>query len=230
LADLEVEPIRENSRLGTYTNFVNLLDMCGIAVPTGTRADGLPASVTLLSASGKDGLIATLARDLHIASGLPLGATGWPQPVPGIIGVDNAGDDLIDIVVVGAHLSGMPLNHQLIELGAEFSRITSTSSDYRLYALAGTVPPKPGMVKTTAGAGCPIDVEIWRLTPDAFGRFVAAIPAPLGIGTISLSDGSSAKGFLCEQFAVDTGGLDISQYGGWRAFCAASAADNRQHG
>jgi allophanate hydrolase len=230
LADLEAEPIRENSRLGTYTNFVNLLDMCGIAVPTGTRADGLPASVTLLSASGKDGLIATLARDLHIASGLPLGATGWPQPVPGIIGVDNAGDDLIDIVVVGAHLSGMPLNHQLIELGAEFSRITSTSSDYRLYALPGTVPPKPGMVKTTAGAGCPIDVEIWRLTPDAFGRFVAAIPAPLGIGTISLSDGSSAKGFLCEQVAVDTGGLDISQYGGWRAFCAASAADNRQHG
>ncbi len=111
VADLDAEPIRENSRLGTYTNFVNLLDMCGIAVPTGTRADGLPASVTLLAPFGRDGLTASLARDLHRASGLPLGATGWPLPVSVEIPATAARDDLIDIVVVGAHLSGMPLNH-----------------------------------------------------------------------------------------------------------------------
>ncbi|AYD03984.1 allophanate hydrolase [Neorhizobium sp. NCHU2750] len=223
VAELEAEPIRENSRLGTYTNFVNLLDMCGIAVPTGTRKDGLPASVTLLAASGKDGLTATIARDLHVASGLPLGATGWAQPVPAIIEPENSADDMIDIVVVGAHLSGMQLNHQLIELGGEFSRVASTSSDYRLYALAGTVPPKPGMVRAKVGQGKEIDVEVWRLPPAAFGRFVAAIPAPLGIGTISLADGTSAKGFLCEQVAVESGAIDISHHGGWRAFCAVAA-------
>jgi allophanate hydrolase len=230
VAELEAEPIRENSRLGTYTNFVNLLDMCGIAVPTGTRQDGLPASVTLLAASGKDGLTATLARDLHGLSKLTLGATGWPQPVPGLVQAEGAADDLIEIVVVGAHLSGMPLNHQLVELGGKFSRAASTSADYRLYALAGTVPPKPGMVRAIKGQGTEIDVEVWRLTPGSFGRFVAAIPAPLGIGTISLADGSAAKGFLCEQVAVEDGAVDISHHGGWRAFCAELARGKSRHG
>jgi allophanate hydrolase len=219
VAELEAEPIRENSRLGTYTNFVNLLDMCGIAVPTGKRPDGLPASVTLLAPAGKDGLTATLARDLHAASGLTLGATSWPLPAPTEASRSQPADKLIDLVVVGAHLSGMPLNHQLIELDGQFSRATRTSGDYRLYALAGTVPAKPGMVKVSRGQGTEIEVEIWRLTPAAFGRFVAAIPPPLGIGTISLLDGTSAKGFLCEQIALETGAIDISQYGGWRAYC-----------
>ncbi|NSY19906.1 allophanate hydrolase [Neorhizobium sp. AL 9.2.2] len=219
VAELEAEPIRENSRLGTYTNFVNLLDMCGIAVPTGKRPDGLPASVTLLAPAGKEGLTATLARDLHAASGLTLGATGWPLPAPTEAPPVVPADDLIDLVVVGAHLSGMPLNHQLIDLDGQFSRTTRTSTDYRLYALAGTVPAKPGMVKVGQNQGTEIEVEIWRLTPAAFGRFVAAIPAPLGIGTVSLSDGTSAKGFLCEQIALETGANDISRYGGWRAYC-----------
>jgi len=121
LADLEAEPIRENSRLGTYTNFVNLLDLCGIAVPTGTRFDGLPASVTLLAPSGRDGLAATVARDLHRASGMRLGATEWSQPPSAPPASNTESDDLIDIVVVGAHLSGMPLNHQLTDLGGKFS-------------------------------------------------------------------------------------------------------------
>ena len=219
VAELEAEPIRENSRLGTYTNFVNLLDMCGIAVPTGKRPDGLPASVTLLAPAGKDGLTATLARDLHAASGLTLGATGWPLPAPTEAPPVVTADDLIDLVVVGAHLSGMPLNQQLIALDGKFSRTARTSGDYRLYALAGTVPAKPGMLKVAQGQGSEIEVEIWRLPPAAFGRFVAAIPSPLGIGTISLSDGTSAKGFLCEQIALETGANDISRYGGWRAYC-----------
>ncbi|MDS7594344.1 allophanate hydrolase [Agrobacterium tumefaciens] len=220
VSELAAEPVRENSRLGTYTNFVNLLDLCGIAVPTGTRQDGLPASVTLLAPAGKDGLTATLGRDLHAASGVTLGATGWKLPVPTEQQPSTVPDELIDLVVVGAHLSGMPLNHQLIELGAQFSRIAQTSADYRLHALDGTIPPKPGMVRVRHGQGKGIEVEIWRLTPAAFGRFVAAIPAPLGIGTIALADGTSAKGFLSEQIAVEAGSIDITDYGGWRAYCS----------
>ncbi|NTF34334.1 allophanate hydrolase [Rhizobium skierniewicense] len=217
LADLEAEPIRENSRLGIYTNFVNLLDMCGIAVPTGTRTDGLPASVTLLAPSGKDGLAATLARELHKASGLALGATGWPQsaPKPWV----EADEDLIELVVVGAHLSGMPLNHQLKDLNAVFSRQAKTQDCYRLYALSGTTPPKPGMVRVDESDGGEIEVEVWKLTPSAFGTFVATIPAPLGVGTVSLADGTSAKGFLVEPIALK-GALDITHYGGWRAYSA----------
>jgi len=222
LADLAAEPIRENSRLGTYTNFVNLLDMCGIAVPTGTRSDGLPASVTLLAPFGKDGLTASLASDLHRESHLPLGATGWPQPPISPVAAVSAPEELIDLVVVGAHLSGMPLNVQLRDLDARFLRTTRTASAYCLYALPGTVPPKPGLVRATQG-GEMIDVEIWQLSADAFGRFVAAIPAPLGIGTIALEDGSSAKGFLVESFALE-GARDITAFGGWRAYIQSLAA------
>ncbi|GAK72001.1 putative allophanate hydrolase [Agrobacterium rubi TR3 = NBRC 13261] len=221
LAELEAEPIRENSRLGTYTNFVNLLDMCGIAVPTGTREDGLPASVTLLAPSGKDGLTATLARVLHQASGLSLGATGWPQPTAAPEPVIEAISDLIDLVVVGAHLSGMPLNPQLKDLNAIFSRKAKTQDCYRLYALSGTTPPKPGMLRVDGGSGGEIDIEVWKLSPSAFGLFVSAIPAPLGIGTITLSDGTSAKGFLVEPVALK-GALDITDYGGWRAYCSGA--------
>jgi allophanate hydrolase len=221
LADLQAEPIRENARLGTYTNFVNLLDMCGIAVPTGTRTDGLPASVTLLTPSGGDGLTATMARDLHHASGLTLGATGWPQPASYSSSRHEAATagEFIDLVVVGAHLSGMPLNHQLTGLKAVFDRTAKTLDSYRLYALPGTVPPKPGLARVAENEGGEIDVEVWKLTPAAFGAFVAAIPAPLGIGTIALSDGTSAKGFVAEQIAL-VGALDITDYGGWRKYCS----------
>ncbi|RJT30434.1 allophanate hydrolase [Mesorhizobium waimense] len=211
------DPITTNSRLGTYTNFVNLLDMCGIAVPTGRRGDGLPMSVTLLAPAGRDALSAMLARDLHAASGLPLGATGWPQP--GLQpAAQPARDGMIDLVVVGAHLSGMPLNGQLNQLGAHFLRATRTAAAYKLYALAGQPVPKPGLIRVADG-GMRIDVEVWRLEPDAFGRFVAAIPPPLGIGTIELDDGTPAKGFLVETAGLD-GASDISSFGGWRRFVA----------
>ena len=216
LADLKQEPIRENSRLGTYTNFVNLLDMCGIAVPTGTRRDGLPASVTLLGGAGKDALAATLAAQLHAASGLTLGATGWAQPEAAAS--TSATTDGIPLVVVGAHLSGMPLNSQLTLCGATFERAIATSPHYRLFALSGQSTPKPGLLRSANGDGVSIETEIWRLTPEAFASFVVAIPAPLSVGTITLADGSSAKGFLVEPAGLD-GATDISRYGGWRAFC-----------
>jgi allophanate hydrolase len=224
-AELEAEPIRENSRLGIYTNFVNLLDMCGIAVPTGTRIDGLPASVTLLAPAGRDGLTASLARDIHAASGLTLGATGHGLPTSlAVSSVESSG--MIDLVVVGAHLSGMPLNGQLRDVEARFLRAARTSSSYRLYALASQVPPKPGLVRVEEGHGSGIDVEIWQLTPAAFGQFVAAIPAPLGIGTVVLDDGTSAKGFLAEPIALGEA-ADITEYGGWRAYIQRAEAANR---
>jgi allophanate hydrolase len=215
-ADLDAEPIRENSRLGTYTNFVNLLDMCGIAVPTGIRYDGLPASVTLLAPAGRDGLTAALAAAIHSKSGLALGATGWQQP-PLDPPDEIAEPGLIDLVVVGAHLSGMPLNGQLRDLQARFVRTATTTPDYQLFSLANQTPAKPGLIRRSRGAGVGIDVEIWKLSPAAFGKFVAAIPPPLGIGTIFLSDGSQAKGFLVEDIGLQ-GATDISQHGGWRRF------------
>lgn len=222
VAELEAEPIRENSRLGTYTNFVNLLDMCGIAVPTGERSDKLPASVTLLAAAGRDGTVATLARDIHRASGVTLGATGWPQPEKALPADEPDDGGMIDIVVVGAHLSGMPLNHQLTSLNGSFSKATKTAAAYRLYALANSVPPKPGLVRVEEN-GAEIEVEIWQLQPAAFGQFVASIPAPLGIGTIQLADGTSAKGFIAEPLAL-VGASDITGYGGWRAYRSAAEA------
>ncbi len=221
-AELDAEPIRENSRLGTYTNFVNLLDMCGIAVPTGTRSDGLPASVTLLAASGKDGLTAALAAKIHKKSGLTLGATGWAQPVTRTsVEIDEPA--MIDLVVVGAHLSGMPLNSQLTDLQARFVRTTTTAPAYRLFSLAGQTPAKPGLIRCSDDKGAMIAAEVWRLSAAAFGQFVAAIPSPLSIGTIKLSDGSHAKGFLVEAAGLENA-TDITNYGGWRAFVDSIAA------
>jgi len=213
------DPIGTNSRLGTYTNFVNLLDLCGIAVPAGTRDDGRPMSVTLLAPAGADGRIAALARDLHAASGLTLGATGWPQPAPppALAAGDNGG---IDVVVVGAHLSGMPLNHEFAGLRGRFSRAVRTAPQYRLYALAHQDTPKPGLLRVASG-GAAIEVEVWRLGVEAFGRFVAAIPPPLGIGTIVLEDGATAKGFVVEPAGL-AGAVDISGYGGWRNYLDAA--------
>jgi allophanate hydrolase len=212
------DPIASNSRLGTYTNFVNLLDMCGIAVPAGRRSDGLPMSITLLAAAGRDALTATLAHDIQAVSSTTLGATGWTLPASPAI-ASPAADNTIEVAVVGAHLSGMPLNGQLRELGALFCRAARTAPTYRLYALAGQSVPKPGLVRVGNGGGAAIDVEIWRLDASAFGRFVAAIPPPLGIGTVLLEDGSAPKGFLVESAGL-TDAIDISHYGGWRSFSA----------
>jgi allophanate hydrolase len=131
--------------------------------------------------------------------------------------------DLIPIVVVGAHLSGLPLNHQLTEPGGRLIRQGRTARDYRLFALPDTTPPKPGLVREPGFAGPGLDVEVWVLPASAFGHFVAQIPAPLGIGKITLDDGSAASGFLCEAHAV-AGASEITHFGGWRAFLAACSS------
>jgi allophanate hydrolase len=207
--EVEADPVRLNSRLGTYTNFVNLLDLCAIAAPSGVRDDGLPSSVTLIAPSGADGLIAGIAAAIHARSAsAPLQASS------------RVTDDRIEIAVVGAHLSGLPLNRELVELGGSFSREVETTPDYRLFALPGASPPKPGLLRVSDGAGAAIKAEIWTLAPAGFGAFVAKIPAPLGIGTIRLKDGGSVKGFLVEAEGANAA-EDVSRFGGWRAYLAA---------
>lgn len=213
------DPIQLNSRLGTYTNFVNLLDLCGLAVPSAMRDDGAPFGVTLLAAGGRDALLASIGRVLHAECGLSLGALDLPQP-PLERPPASTTNEEIAIAVVGAHLSGMALNGELKSLGARLLEATSTTPDYKLYALDGSTPPRPGLLRVANGTGAAIEVETWALSAEAFGRFVAAVPAPLSIGTLHLANGRAVKGFLVEAEAV-SGGRDISHFGGWRAFVAS---------
>jgi allophanate hydrolase len=216
VAEVEADPVRLNSLLGTYTNFVNLLDLSAIAVPSGMRGDGLPSSVTLVGPSGADGLIAGVAALVQSRSGAPMGATGKPAPPPQQAAA-HATRDRVEIAVVGAHLTGLPLNRELVELGASFLREVETTRDYRLFALPGTVPAKPGLLRVADGAGAAIKAEVWTLDPAGFGAFVAKIPAPLTIGAVRLGDGGSVKGFLVEAEAVKAA-EDVSRFGGWRAY------------
>jgi allophanate hydrolase len=213
------DPVELNSRLGTYTNFVNLLDLCGLAVPAAMRPDGMPSGVTLLAPGGNDAMLASLGRVFHHDTGLTLGALGLPQPALAPHAAPAEGE--IAIAVVGAHLSGMPLNGELRTLGARLIGPAMTAPDYKLYALAGTRPAKPGMLRVAEGKGASIALEVWALPAAGFGSFVNAIPAPLSIGSLRLADGSSVKGFLVEALAVD-GARDISAFGGWRAFVTAA--------
>ena len=213
---------RLNSRLGTYTNFVNLLDLCGLALPSSFSDDGIPYGVTLLAPGGEDAALASIGRRFHHATAFPLGALKVPQPAL----VERSavpGPGEVALAVVGAHLSGMPLNGELRTLGGRLLVETATASHYRLFALAGTVPPKPGLLRVKNGEGSAIAVEIWALSEAAFGRFVAAIPPPLSIGTLELADGQGVKGFLVEAEAVD-GARDISSFGDWRNFMAGAPA------
>lgn len=206
VAELEADPITLNSNLGSYTNFVNLLDLAALSVPTGTRSDGLRGSLTLIGRANSDGYLAGIgAAMMGDAPSAPLRAT----------------PDRIEIAVVGAHLSGLPLNGELTSLGGSLLRQAATTSDYRLFALPGTTPPKPGLLRVADGTGAAIATEIWSLDAAGFGAFIAKIPAPLGIGTLRLADGTTAKGFLVEAEAVK-GARDISEFGGWRKFLAAA--------
>jgi allophanate hydrolase len=216
------DPIGLNSRLGTYTNFVNLLDMCGLAVPASMRSDGTPFGVTLLAPAGEDALLAAIGRAFHAATGLPLGALKYPQPQLRPEAAVLA-DGEIPLAVVGAHLSGMPLNGELRAAGARLIERGATAPHYRLYALPGTRPPKPGLLRVKNGAGAAIEIEVWALSESAFGRFVAAVPPPLSIGTLELGGGRPVKGFLVEAEAIE-GARDISSFGGWRAFMAQQKA------
>ncbi|MCV4288995.1 allophanate hydrolase [Pseudomonas capsici] len=215
LEEMKIEPILFNSQFGTYTNFTNLADLSALALPAGLRSDGLPAGITLLAPAWHDHALASLGKRLQRAFGLPLGCTARSLPtvtqqpqVPGSVRV----------AVVGAHLTGMPLNFQLRNRNAVLVEQTLTAPDYRLFALPGSVPPKPGLARAAEGAS--IIVELWDIPLARFGEFVAEIPPPLGIGNLQLVDGRWVKGFICEPLALESA-EDITPFGGWRAFIAS---------
>ncbi len=204
LDEVAADPLGANERLGRFTTFSNLADLCAVAVPVSPAdAQAPPPSVSLHAPAWCDDLVVDTAAVLTGTLLAPRAPDGW-----------------ITLAVAGAHLRGQPLEHQLVDRRAVWLGTTSTGPDHRLYALAGTVPPKPGLVRVPAGDGRGVEVDLWALTPAAFGDFVAQVPPPLCIGTVSLADGSAVSGFLCEPRALE-GATDITSFGGWRAYRAS---------
>ncbi len=223
IAAVEADPIALNSQLGHYTNFVNLLDLAAVAVPVGFAAEGpargLPHGVTLIARCGHDLPLLSLAARLHAVSVSTVGATPHaPHWVAGLPDATAFASGQVEVAVCGAHLSGLPLNWQLTQRGATLVRTVRSAPLYKFYALPGGPPFRPGMVRVAEGGGA-IELEVWELPAREFGSFVAGIPAPLGIGTVLLEDGSSVQGFVCESHAV-AGAQDITACGGWRAHLA----------
>ncbi len=214
--DLDADPIQPNSRLGTYTNFVNILDLCALTIPTQKRQDGWPGSVTLIGPAGHDGELADIGHLLHETSHVRAGATTWPVAKTQPIAVASSNE--IALAVVGAHMTGLPLNHELTRLDARFLERTQTAPTYQLYSLAGGPPYRPGLIRDENGQA--IEIEIWALPKERFGAFIDGVPQPLGIGSLDLADGRRIKGFICETAGL-SGAENITAYGGWRNYMAA---------
>lgn len=214
LADVAAAPIVRNSELGTYTNFVNLLGLSAVALPFGFTPEGLPFGVTFIAPGGYDWALAELAAQWQHRLQLPLG-TNLRELVRDDTVVTAAPPGSLPLAVVGAHLSGMPLHHQLVERGARLRAVTATAPRYRLHALKNSQPAKPGLVRAVQGAA--IAVEVYDMPMDTLGSFLADVPAPLGLGSIELADGRWVNGFVCEPWALD-GAEDITAWGGWRNY------------
>jgi len=214
LAELEADPIRPNSNLGYYTNFMNLLDLAALALPAGFAPAGLPFGITLFADAFSERVLLALGARFEQALQLPLGATGRPRPPVEIEA--SLAPGYTTIAVCGAHMRDLPLNHQLTERGGFLLESTRTAPQYRFYALSGEPPQRPGLVREPEG-GASIDVEIWALPLEHYGSFVAGIPAPLGIGSVALADGRNVQGFVCEAYAVSDA-EDITALGGWRRY------------
>jgi allophanate hydrolase len=218
---VEADPVRLNSELGYYTNFVNLLELAAVAVPAGFRWDGLPFGVTLVGRAGSDADLLALAGRLHRATPVALGALDVGVPSAGTGRAAEAAGDRILVAVCGAHLEGLPLNHQLTSRDAALVSRTRTAPRYKFFALPGGPPHRPGLVKVADGGGA-IEIEVWSVPSDRFGSFVAGIPAPLGIGRVELENGVQVPGFVCEAYAT-VGATDITAFRGWRDYLASLA-------
>lgn len=215
VADVDADAMGPNNLLGTYTNFVNLMDLCGIAVPAPARRDGRPGSVTVLGNAGADAKVAAVAAEIEAWGTRTLGATRWAfeaEPLP-----DEPSADVIRIAVCGAHMNGLPLNHTLTSRGARFVRADKTSDDYRFYALPGSGILRPGLVRTTSNLSASVAVELWDMPLSEFGGFMKTIPSPLCIGTVTLADGSAVQGFVCEAVGQE-GAEDITDLADWRLY------------
>jgi allophanate hydrolase len=220
------DPRALNANLGLYTTFLTWMDLAAIAVPAGFRDDRLPFGVTFVGPRRSDAILSSLGQSLHRALGSSMGATGHPLRSEPDRRATPLPEPRKSIVVVGAHLSGQPLNPQLTTLGGMLVRPGKTAPAYRLFALRGTVPPKPGLARVREG-GRAIEVEIWSLDDRAFATFVGAVVRPLCIGSIELDDGTFASGFLCEPEALGEA-IDISHHGGWRSYLRAISNDPGQ--
>ena len=204
LAEVLDEPVEVNSSLGRFTTFANLLDLAALTVPTAFAPDSsIPDSITIYGEAWDDEQLLALAQSLT------------PEEQPREPVVEPAPSGWVQLAVAGAHLRGQPLESQLTDLDARFGRTTRTSPHYRLYALDGPTPHKPGLVHDPAGVA--IEVDIWHVSHEALGMFLQLIPAPLALGKVDLEDGTQVTGFVCEPRAL-TGATDVSDYGGWRAY------------
>lgn len=210
--EVEADPVELNNRLGYYTNFMNLLDLCAVAVPAGFQSDGLPFGVSLCAPAGSDFRLLQVAERLQAARTDYAGMSQKLQKVS----VVAAEPPSIRLAVCGAHLSGQPLNHQLLELGATLIEATITAPRYRLYVLQGGPPFRPALIRDMT-AGNAIEVEVWNLPADQVGDFIRQVPAPLGIGRVELVSGEWVSGFICEGYAVAQA-KEITHLGGWRRF------------
>ncbi len=217
LAEVAANPIELNSNLGTYTNFVNLLDLAAIAVPAGLCPDGLPFGVSLIAPAFHDAGLLTLADRLHRATSTTLGGSTRKLSDTKLLAPAIPPAGCLLMAVVGAHLSGQPLNWQLTQRGGRLVRTCRTHPDYKFYALKGTLPPKPGLVHIPGYEGPGIELELWALPEDTVGSFVEGVPPPLCIGTLRLEDGSQVKGFLAEPFGIKDA-TEITHFGGWRNY------------
>jgi allophanate hydrolase len=199
------DPVKMNTNLGYYTNFVNLMDLAAVAVPAGFRSNGLPFGISFIGPAFSDEALLALA-DRYLGAKTPM--------------LDKA-PGCVELAVAGAHLTGQPLNSELTQRGARLKKTCRTAPGYRLYALAGTVPPKPGLARDDQFQGPGIEVEVWTMPEDQFGGFVAEVPEPLGIGNVMLDSRQSAKGFICEPHAL-ANATEITRFGGWRNYLTSS--------
>lgn len=197
-------PLALNTNLGYYTNFMNLLDLSACAVPAGFTPEGLPFGVTLAAPSWNEHSLLSVGAKLHTVSGYESGL------------IETSVPDTVVLAVCGAHMSGLPLNHELTSRGAKLLEKSSTASVYRFFALESFTPPRPGLVHTSEGGGS-IDVEVWEIPAEQFGSFFIGVPSPLALGSLTLNDGTIVKGFLCENYAVE-GAKEITHLGGWRNY------------
>jgi allophanate hydrolase len=217
IEEIAEAPIERNSHLGQYTNFVNLLDLSAVALPAGFRPDGLPFGVSLIGQAFQETALLVLADRLHRGLVSILGGSDRKlAETPALVAATPPPGCLL-MAVVGAHLAGQPLNWQLTERKGSLIRTCRTYSDYKFYALKGTVPPKPGLVRVPGFEGPGIEVEIWALPEDTVGSFVDGVPQPLSIGTLRLEDGALVKGFLVESAATEDA-IEITHLGGWRKY------------
>lgn len=212
IAEMLADPITLNARLGRFTTFGNLLDLCGVAVPAGFDEAGLPYGVTVLAPAGADAAVAGLAAAVQRE------LLGEPVDVPSV----TAPTGSVRLAVVGAHLAGQPLHGELTAVGGTLVARTRTAAEYRLYALPGDEPVRPGLLRVSDG-GAAVEVEVYAVPVTALGEILAAVPAPLTLGSVRLAGGEVVTGYLCEAHATN-GAEDITRHGGWRAYLAATSA------